>query len=101
MLNPTTIFVLALSATAAIATPVSPAAGDPIDFTAAIIGTFNGGTCSSNQQDWSDSVDLFRGSGTCHELPGSSMKIWWVKKGCLGKCCPFTKLAIIVHIFKR
>jgi len=71
--------LLALAATAAASPP-------PLqrDSTAAIIGTFSNGACSAGQQDWSDAVAAPPGPGTCHELPGDSMKIWWVKKGCLG-----------------
>ena len=47
-------------------------------FTKGIIGVFDDPSCGVNQKDFSDT------ERTCHELPGQSMKIWWLKKGCGG-----------------
>jgi hypothetical protein len=47
-------------------------------FTKGIIGVFDDASCGVNQKDFSDT------DRTCHELPGQSMKIWWLKKGCGG-----------------
>jgi len=54
--------------------------------TAAIIGTFTDSNCQTGQTDLSDTVK--ENWGTCRNLPGSSMKIWWTAKGCTGKSIP-------------
>lgn len=51
--------------------------------TAAIIGTFTDKNCQVGQTDYSQTVGDHW--GTCRNLPGSSMKIWWLAKGCTGK----------------
>lgn len=55
-------------------------------FTKGIIGVFDDTACSVNQKDLSDT------DRTCHVLPGQSMKIWWLEKGCggaYGRCKPY------------
>jgi hypothetical protein len=51
--------------------------------TAAIIGTFTDSNCQTGQSDYSETVK--DNWGTCRNLPGSSMKVWWLAKGCTGK----------------
>lgn len=38
--------------------------------------TFTDSSCSAGQ------VDYHRADGTCNDLPGQSMKIWWLASGC-------------------
>ncbi|KAI0443708.1 hypothetical protein F4803DRAFT_549809 [Xylaria telfairii] len=64
--------LIAVFASTALASPQLNVRKD----TAGIFGIFDDSNCSVNQRDMSDA------NGNCHELPGKSMKIWWLKKGC-------------------
>ncbi|KAJ2896766.1 hypothetical protein MKZ38_005254 [Zalerion maritima] len=44
--------------------------------TAGIVGYFGDTSCANGQTDASSA------DGECRELPGKSMKIWWLAKGC-------------------
>ncbi|KAI0443707.1 hypothetical protein F4803DRAFT_296952 [Xylaria telfairii] len=48
--------------------------------TAAIIGVFDQPGCTGSQTDLSQSAGEHW--GTCSNLPGRSMKVWWAAKGC-------------------
>jgi hypothetical protein len=50
--------------------------------TVAIIGTFTDTACRAGQTDYSQTA--LNHWGTCSNLPGNSMKIWWLAKGCTG-----------------
>lgn len=56
------------------------------DDTTAIIGTFSDAHCTQNQRDDSAGMPFPQHYGPCKELPGQSMKIWWLKKFCPGMC---------------
>ncbi|KAH7083419.1 hypothetical protein BKA63DRAFT_152930 [Paraphoma chrysanthemicola] len=75
------LFLLTLSPTT-LASPTPSQALTQRDSTVAIIGTFADARCTAGQKDWSDGVAKMPGVGTCHELPGEGVKMWWARKGC-------------------
>lgn len=89
-MRPTLITALALCAllTPTTSAPASDAFTQDIfvrDDTASIIGTFTDAYCLQNQRDDSGAVLPGERTGQCKELPGQSMRIWWIKKNCYGE----------------
>ncbi|KAJ2891787.1 hypothetical protein MKZ38_010728 [Zalerion maritima] len=74
---PTTALLLAFFAGASSAGRLVPRTNNGM---AAILGAFSDTNCHSEQTDFSQSAD--GNWGTCTSLGGSSMKIWWLAKGC-------------------
>ncbi|KAH7138432.1 hypothetical protein B0J11DRAFT_563416 [Dendryphion nanum] len=69
---PLSLFVLLTP----LSTAIPQSSGMNAGFTKGIFATFDDANCGVNQRDVSDT------NGGCHELPGQSMKIWWLRKGC-------------------